>query len=79
MRTVGAFEAKTHLSALLEEVERGEEVVITRHGKAIARLVPEAKIDRDRVDAAIAKLKELRAGSSLGGLSWKELRDVGRR
>ena len=79
MRKVGAFEAKTHLSALLEEVERGEEVVITRHGKPIARLVPEAEIDRERVDAAIAKLKELRAGSSLGDLSWKELRDEGRR
>jgi prevent-host-death family protein len=79
MRKVGAFEAKTHLSALLEEVERGEEVVITRHGKPVARLVPAAAIDRERVDAAIAKLKELRAGSSLGGLSWKELRDEGRR
>lgn len=79
MRTVGAFEAKTHLSALLEEVERGEEVVITRHGKAIARLVPAGRIDRERVGAAIAELKRLRAGSSLGGLSWKELRDEGRR
>jgi prevent-host-death family protein len=79
MRTVGAFEAKTHLSALLEEVERGEEVTITRHGKPVARLVPAAAIDRERIDAAIARLKELRAGSSLGGLSWKELRDEGRR
>ena len=79
MLTVGAFEAKTHLSSLLERVERGEEVVITRHGRPVARLVPAEKIDRERVRAAIAKLKELRAGSSLGGLSWKELRDVGRR
>lgn len=44
-----------------------------------ARLVPSGKIDRERVQAAIAKPKELRAGSSLGGLSWKELRDRGRR
>lgn len=79
MLTVGAFEAKTHLSSLLERVERGEEVVITRHGRPVARLVPAEKIDRERVNAAIAKLKALRAGSSLGGLSWKELRDVGRR
>lgn len=79
MLTVGAFEAKTHLSSLLERVERGEEVVITRHGKAVARLVPAEKIDRERVKEVIAKLKELRVGSSLGGLSWKELRDVGRR
>ena len=79
MITVGAFEAKTHLSSLLERVERGEEVLITRHGKVVARLVPAAIIDRARVDEAIARLKELRAGSSLGGLSWKELRDEGRR
>lgn len=79
MLTVGAFEAKTHLSALLERVERGEEVVITRHGKAVARLVPAAGIDRERVRDAVAKLKALRAASSLGGLSWKELRDEGRR
>ena len=39
-RTVGAFEAKTHLAALLDRVERGEEVVITRRGKPVARLVP---------------------------------------
>ena len=79
MLTVGAFEAKTHLSSLLERVERGEEVLITRHGRAIARLVPAATADRARVDEAIAGLKRLRAGSSLGGLSWKELRDEGRR
>jgi prevent-host-death family protein len=40
MREVGAFEAKTHLSALLEAVEADEEVLITRRGKPVARLVP---------------------------------------
>ncbi len=40
MSIVGAFEAKTHLSSLLDRVEQGEEVTITRHGKPIARLVP---------------------------------------
>ena len=79
MITVGAFDAKTHLSSLLERVERGEEVLITRHGKAIARLVPAAEADRADVRAVIAKLKQLRARTSLGGLSWKELRDEGRR
>lgn len=38
--TVGAFEAKTHLSSLLQQVELGEEVTITKHGRPIARLVP---------------------------------------
>jgi prevent-host-death family protein len=79
MRAVGAFEAKTHLSSLLERVEQGEEILITRHGKAVARLVPAATADRAEVAAAIARLKELRAGTTLGGLSWKALRDTGRR
>ncbi len=79
MITVGAFEAKTHLSSLLERVAHGEEVVITKHGRPVARLVPAAVADRSRVDRAIAGLKALRTGCTLGGLSWKELRDAGRR
>jgi prevent-host-death family protein len=79
MITVGTFEAKTHLTALLHRVEQGEEVVITRHGKAIARLVPAEAPDRARMDEAIARLKSLRQGTTLAGLSWRELRDEGRR
>ena len=79
MRTVGAFEAKTQLSNLLDIVERGEEVLITRHGKPVARLVPAEIVDRARVRAAIDKLKVLAKGHTLGGLSSKELRDEGRR
>lgn len=79
MITVGAFEAKTHLSALLERVGGGEEVLITRHGKPIARLVPAATADRARIDKAIARLKTARSGITLGGVDWKELRDAGRR
>lgn len=79
MITVGAFEAKTHLSTLLEKVSQGEEVIITRHGKPVARLVPVVMAERSRVDQSIAKLKALRKGMRLDGLSWKELRDEGRR
>jgi prevent-host-death family protein len=79
MITVGAFEAKTHLSALLERVAGGEEVLITRHGKAIARLVPAAAADRACIDETIVRLKAARAGVTLGGLDWKQLRDEGRR
>jgi prevent-host-death family protein len=79
MITVGAFDAKTNLSALLDKVEAGEEVVITRHGKPVARLVSVQDIDRTRATEAVEKLRALRKGSTLGGLSWKELRDVGRR
>lgn len=78
MITVGAFEAKTHLSALLDRVAAGEEVLITKHGKPVARLVGAQTVDRARVNNAFEKLKALRKGTTLGGLSWKELRDKGR-
>ena len=79
MITVGAFEAKTHLSALLDKVAAGEEVVITRHGKPVARLVSADEAERSHIDEAIAQLKLARKGSTLGGLAWKTLRDEGRR
>jgi prevent-host-death family protein len=78
MVTVGAFEAKTHLSALLDRVEAGEEVVITKHGRPIARLVGAQTVDPARANAAFDKLKAMRKETTLGGLSWKALRDEGR-
>jgi prevent-host-death family protein len=78
MIMVGAFEAKTHLSTLLNRVAAGEEVVITKHGKPVAQLVGARHIDRTRVNEAFEKLKTLRKGTTLGGLSWKQLRDEGR-
>ena len=79
MDTVGAFDAKTNFSALLERVERGEQIVITRRGKPVARLMPIATARKVKVSDAMAKLRKLREGTSLGGLSWKELRDAGRK
>jgi prevent-host-death family protein len=79
MITVGAFEAKTHLSTLLDRVAGGEEVLITKHGKPVARLVSAARIDREHVNDAFERLKLLRKRTTLGGLSWQALRDVGRR
>ena len=79
MITVGAFEAKTHLSALLDRVAEGEEVIITKHGKPVARLVSAARADRERVTDAFERLKLLRKQTTLGGLSWQALRDTGRR
>ena len=78
MITVGAFEAKTHLSALLDQVAAGENVLITKHGKAVARLVKAEDAARSDIDSVISKLKGLRAGSHLGA-DWKALRDDGRR
>ena len=54
MREVQATDAKAHLAQLLSDVERGETIVITRHGRAIARLVPEAT----RHQADVRKVKE---------------------
>ena len=79
MITVGAFEAKTHLSSLLERVAQGEEISITRHGKPLARLVPVNVADRSRIDSAISKLKVLRKNCTLDDISWQTLRDEGRR
>jgi prevent-host-death family protein len=60
MRSIQAAEAKTHLSSLLDEVERGETIVITRHGKPIARLVPDADDRRARVARLKAEIEEFR-------------------
>lgn len=58
MKEVGAFEAKNTLSALLDLVEHGEEVTITRHGKPVARLVPpKPGIDREAAKAAAARIR----------------------
>lgn len=61
MKHVGIFEAKTHLSSLIEEVEKGGEVVITRHGKPVARLSRvEARLSPEAVERRRKALKELR-------------------
>ena len=58
MITVGAFEAKTHFSMLLERVAGGEEVVITKHGKPVARMIAAATRDQADVDDAVEQLIE---------------------
>ncbi|HEY3910261.1 MAG TPA: type II toxin-antitoxin system prevent-host-death family antitoxin [Stellaceae bacterium] len=69
-REVQASDAKTHLSRLLDEVERGETIIVTRHGRAIARIVPEAHRRRE-IDDAIDDLKRL--GKEVGHISIEEL------
>jgi len=77
---VGAFDAKTRLSALLEQVEKGEVVTITRRGRPVARLVPISETTaNERAAQAVARLRTLRRGTTLAGLDWRELRDEGRR
>lgn len=78
MKTIGAYEAKTHLSRLLEDVANGETIEITKHGKPVARLVPPIGVEKADVDAAIAAIRVARAGVRLEGLSVRELIEEGR-
>jgi prevent-host-death family protein len=79
MISVGSFEAKTHLAALLDRVAKGETIEITRRGRPVAKLVPTGA-DENRDLARIAReIRELRKGQRLRGLSIRKLIDEGRR
>ena len=82
MRQVGAFEAKNKLGQLLDLVERGEEVTITRHGKEVARLVPVKQgFNREEARAAVRRIRERAEQRNLGQFDWAEwkaCRDEGR-
>jgi len=60
VREIQVSEAKAHLASLLDAVERGETIIITRHGKPIARIVPEADLRRAEFDRVIAEIEEFR-------------------
>jgi len=77
--TIGAFAAKAHLSELLDQVERGEEIIITRRGKTMARLSPIREAQASEAASATAQLRALRQETTLAGLNWRNLRDTGRR
>ena len=82
MREIGAFAAKNTLGSLLDEVERGEEIVITRHGRPVARLVPPST--PASLSHAVAAMERIRARAvqlGRGDLTWQALkadRDAGR-
>ncbi|MGH9405935.1 MAG: type II toxin-antitoxin system Phd/YefM family antitoxin [Terriglobia bacterium] len=78
-RSVGIFEAKTHLSALVDRVERGEEITITKHGAPAAVLIPASKRRRKDPKEVGIELRAMRKGVRLGGLSLRELIEEGRR
>ncbi len=79
MQTIAAFEAKTHFSRLLTQVEKGEEVTITKHGHAVAKLVPIKNAGTISKQEAVKRLQIFKKNNRLDGLNWKELRDEGRR
>lgn len=76
---VGLFEAKTHLSDLVERAKRGERITITKRGVPAAMLVPVDQQASMSVSEAIDQLLELRKTISLGGLTIQQLRDEGRK
>jgi prevent-host-death family protein len=73
VKRLGAYEAKTHLSRLLDEVERGETYTITKHGRPVALLVPAAGGSELTVAKAIAGLRRFRQGRRLDGIPLREL------
>ena len=79
MREIGAFEAKNKLGQLLDQVKHGEEVVITRHGRAVAKLIPlDPGFDRAKARRAVAGILQASKGVTLGGLKIKDLVNEGR-
>jgi prevent-host-death family protein len=79
MREIAASDAKAHLAQLLSDVEGGETIVITRHGRPVARLVPETNRRQAEIDRAVAGIRALRQRT--GKITVEDLlsaRDEGR-
>lgn len=79
MRTVGAYEAKTHLSHLLDEVQHGHRIGITRNGQPVAVLSPAStgpQIDRKQV---VQEIRAFRRNVTTGGMSTRAMIEEGRR
>jgi prevent-host-death family protein len=79
MKTVGAFEAKTHLNELLRQVSRGETIRITRRGVPVAKLVPPEDGEHKDLKQIAREIREIRKGANLRGLSLRKLINEGRR
>ncbi|MDY6909371.1 MAG: type II toxin-antitoxin system prevent-host-death family antitoxin [Thermodesulfobacteriota bacterium] len=79
METVGTFEAKTHLTKLLERVAKGERITITKRGVPVAILQPADPSKRIPVRGVIDQLKQFRQDHRLDGLSIRDMIEEGRR
>lgn len=78
MTTVGSFDAKTHLPKLLDRVQQGETIQITKRGVPIAKLVPVIGTNQRDPKAAARQIREMRKGITLGGLKLRDLIREGR-
>jgi prevent-host-death family protein len=76
MKSISATEAKARFAALLSDVERGETVEITRHGKTIARITPEIDTRKDEVRRAIEEMRQLRASLPKAGIAVGDILDM---
>jgi len=82
MREIGAFEAKNKLGMVLDWVEQGEEVIITRRGKAIARVIPNLSTPNlEKAQKAATRIRERAVchGGNFDWQEWKIFRDEGRK
>jgi prevent-host-death family protein len=83
MKEIGAFEAKNTLGALLDRVQRGEEIIITRHGKPVARLGPNSeRIDRTQARVTLQRIRDRASLLQFAKFDWESVesdRDQGRR
>lgn len=79
MKTVGAFEAKTHFNELLRKVSEGETIRITRRGVPVAKLVPDVEAGKKDLKKMVAEFRRIRRGANLGELTIRDLINEGRR
>lgn len=79
MKEIGAYEAKTHLPRLLEEVSKGEHYTITRHGIPVALLVPVTLPKSRDLATVVEKMKQLHSKLGIKGLSAKQAKEAGRK
>ena len=82
MLKIGAFEAKNTFGTLLDRVQHGEEIIITRYGEPVARLVPNSGgIDKNQASAVLQRIRDRARGAQFAKFDWdslKESRDQGR-
>jgi prevent-host-death family protein len=79
MRKIGAYELKTHLSEVLDAVEHGQTVLVTRHGRPIARISPDAADQRQQASEAVQSLLKFPRTPLPKGVSVRSLIEEGRR
>jgi prevent-host-death family protein len=79
MKSVGAFDAKTHLNELLQRASEGETIRITRRGVPVAKLIPPDDGEKEDARSLVEAIRQLRKGATLGKITIRELIDEGRR